>query len=144
MICDKCEKETSSKYRGMCRSCYARTKPVELQVICGECGDYDSADGNGVSADPPLCFGCNFWTRHMLTPDSTRLRKVRVGGRHYCFDPSNPIKTSGPSVGRGFGGRRFKIEFADGEVVETNNLWHQGSIPELFKERMPDNARFVE
>jgi hypothetical protein len=42
----------------------------------------------------------------------------------------------------GHGGREFRIRLASGEVVNTNNLWHGGQIPERFWNRMPDNATF--
>lgn len=44
----------------------------------------------------------------------------------------------------GYGGRKFKIRmFEDGRVVETNNLWCQGDVPEEYRPRLPDTAEFV-
>lgn len=45
---------------------------------------------------------------------------------------------------RGFSGRRFDIEFFDGRTVTTRNLWDHGVIPPKWRERYPDNARFVQ
>lgn len=30
----------------------------------------------------------------------------------------------------------------DGTVINSNNWWHQGNVPECFKELMPDNAKW--
>ena len=44
----------------------------------------------------------------------------------------------------GYGGRKFKIKMFDtGEVIETNNLWCQGDVPEEYKYRLPNTAEFV-
>ena len=44
---------------------------------------------------------------------------------------------------RGFGGRKFKIQFNDGRYVESTNLWHNGDILEEFWNELPDNATFI-
>lgn len=46
---------------------------------------------------------------------------------------------------QGFAGRRFRIRFLEtGEIIETTNLWHNGTIPDEFRDLLPDNAEFVE
>lgn len=62
--------------------------------------------------------------------------RVVVDGEHYRIG-------AGKTTFRGFGGRRFDIEFLDGRKVTTRDLWHQGVIPPKWRERFPDNARFV-
>ena len=44
---------------------------------------------------------------------------------------------------RGFGGALFKIKFSDGRYIESTNLWHNGTIPECYWDKLPDNAIFV-
>jgi hypothetical protein len=45
---------------------------------------------------------------------------------------------------KGFGGRAFRIKrWSDGTIIETRNLWHQGTVPEYFKDQIPNNAEFV-
>ncbi|MEV0149746.1 MULTISPECIES: hypothetical protein [unclassified Nonomuraea] len=63
--------------------------------------------------------------------------RVVVDGEHY---------TIGGDTGgfRGFGGRRFGIEWFDGRKATTRNLWHQGTVPAEWRHRYPDNARFVQ
>lgn len=43
----------------------------------------------------------------------------------------------------GMSGRRFDIEFFDGRKYTTHNLWAGGEIPERFRVRLPDTARFI-
>ena len=43
----------------------------------------------------------------------------------------------------GHSGRSFMIKMNDGKLIETNNLWCQGEIPEIFKNILKDNAEFV-
>ncbi|MEV4748997.1 hypothetical protein AB0K21_21685 [Streptosporangium sp. NPDC049248] len=64
-------------------------------------------------------------------------KRVVVNGEHYliCGDETGGF--------RGYGGRRFDIEFFDGRTATTRNLWCQGTIPPRWRDRYPDNARFV-
>ena len=41
---------------------------------------------------------------------------------------------------KGFCGTKFCIKFFDGTVVYTDNLWHNGTIPDNFKKILPDDA----
>lgn len=43
----------------------------------------------------------------------------------------------------GFGGGKWVVRFHDGREVVTHNLWHVGTIPPPFRDRLPDNAEFV-
>ena len=36
----------------------------------------------------------------------------------------------------------FWIRFKDGHTITTNNLWCHGTIPEDFRNKLPDNAEF--
>lgn len=81
-----------------------------------------------------MCFNCNFWTDYMGRTDT-----IRIDGMHYVIAPDT---TSGM---KGYGGHEFKIKRFDTEgVIVTHNLWHQGDIPAHFRDRLPDNAEFVE
>ena len=44
---------------------------------------------------------------------------------------------------RGYGGRGIKIKLQTGEIIVTNNLWHNGKVPKEFRDRLPDNAEFI-
>jgi hypothetical protein len=65
-------------------------------------------------------------------------KRVVVDGEHFYI-----CDEIGSRQLRGFGGRRFYIEFFDGRRAETTNLMHQGTIPARWRERFPDNARFL-
>jgi hypothetical protein len=65
-------------------------------------------------------------------------KRVVIDGEHYTLGEDKP-----GYEWKGFGGRRFDIEFFDGRKVTTHDLWHQGTIPPKWRERYPDNARFV-
>ncbi len=68
-------------------------------------------------------------------------RCVRIKGAHYLVAPENERGM------RGFGGAIFKIRWTsgpfEGEEVVTTNLWHQGTIPSDYAERLSDNAEWV-
>lgn len=65
-------------------------------------------------------------------------REVIVNNVHYMLGT-----TGGPNSMRGFGGRRWRIQFHDGRLIETTDLWYQGTIPPKWRERYPDNAIFL-
>lgn len=69
---------------------------------------------------------------------------VVIKGECYYFDKSEPIVDVNKKAFVGFSGRRFKIKMLDtGEIIETNNLWNNGTVAEKFREQLPDNAEFV-
>lgn len=83
------------------------------------------------------CFDCSFWLCKTDYPDYVANRRAIINGDHYMAY----AETDG--IFRGSGGRRFIIQFFDGRIIETNNLWHQGTIPDRFRELLQDNAVFV-
>lgn len=111
-------------------------------VKCVECKQESEAyycDGTKQRmVDLSLCFDCLFWTEKLAFKDEPKV--ARIDGNHYSIAPDEPKEYRGFL---GFGGTRFEIKFFDGRQVVTHNLWHQGSIPQRFRERLPDNAEFV-
>lgn len=88
------------------------------------------------------CFHVNFWNEKAEkygngTNEYAKTVAI-VDGSHYTFHPDVDVDF------RGFGGRQFKIVFHDGRVVQSKNVWHQGTIPQTHKHLLPDNAIFVE
>lgn len=65
-------------------------------------------------------------------------RVAIINGTHYYIDNEDA-----EGYFRGFGGAEFIIEFNDGAIVKTTNLWCQGNIPDEFKDLFPNNAKFV-
>ena len=100
-----------------CGKCYARRHTPESYI------------GNN-------CFDCSFWLEKTDYPDDMKNHQVIIDGQHYLFHETD-------SFIKGFGGRRFKIQFFDGRIIETNNLWFQGEIPDQFRSMLPNNAVFL-
>lgn len=118
-------------------------------------------EGEQIQKEPCKCCGKIFRANYVEE------RKERMLQKHYCFncdfwDEANKSKgnkriiingqknSDGGWVGKnyegfkGHGGHVFYIEWLEsGEVFKTNNLWHQGEIPPEFKDKMPDNAKFI-
>lgn len=66
-------------------------------------------------------------------------RRVVIGGVHYRLGKNGNTRHQF----NGFGGRRFDIEFFDGRIVTTYDLWYQGQIPPKFRKQLSDNARWA-
>ena len=81
------------------------------------------------------CFSIHFWNEKIEIKDNTNI--ARIDGDHYTIAPDSN------DYFKGFGGRKFTIEFNDDRIVETKNLWHQGTIPESHKDLLPNNAKFI-
>lgn len=61
------------------------------------------------------------------------MKKIIVNGTHYHTESED-------SNWKGFGGRKWVIEFLDGEKVVTTNLFMDGTV----KNGEPDTARFLD
>lgn len=81
-----------------------------------------------------MCHGCSFYES---IASKTEDRPTVIKGGIYW--PGN-------GYGRkdcGMGGRRFDIEYFDGRRITTFDLWCSGVVPEAFRDRLPDTARFL-
>lgn len=109
---------------------------------CKECGKIFSThyteSTRSVLLEKNICFNCHFWLSKLGIKNNPRT--ARINGTHYYIEDDKPRNSSFC----GFGGAEFNIRFNDGRLVTTHNLWCQGDIPYHFKERLPDNAIFVE
>ncbi|MBU1387812.1 MAG: hypothetical protein KKE62_06345 [Proteobacteria bacterium] len=106
--------------------------------ICEFCGKSYSKTCSDEAYIENNCFDCSFWMEKIEMSAEDENRRVIVNGQHYR------IGNDDAGIYRGFGGRKFNILFHDGRVIETNNLWHQGTIPNRFREMLPDNAIFLQ
>ena len=113
-------------------------------VNCSVCGERD--DTNKYLDDTRMrlifrgvCFECDFWWNLILLKDDPN--SIRIEGHHFFISeeklPNDQLHWAG------FSGREFEIKFNDGRMIETNNLWSQGTIPDRFKKQLNDNAYFV-
>lgn len=81
------------------------------------------------------CFTKHYWLERVKNKDSKK--QVIAKGVIYQIDSENDISSF-----RGFGGTKFVIHFFDGRKVFTSNLWHNGTVPDEFRDQLPDNAEF--
>ena len=110
---------------------------MSITVTCRECGQTSVENSGDLEflARERLCFACNHWTEMLALRDDERV--ARIGGRHYMAADKG-------SKFPGSYGRRHVIRFADGREMVSSNLWFQGEIPPHFRDRLTDNAEFVE
>lgn len=78
------------------------------------------------------CFGVNFWNECLDD------KAIIIDGVCYHDGGKKPIGYSGFL---GFGGAVHKIRMNDGTIIETNNLWYNGKVPE--DRNIKDNAVFI-
>jgi len=78
----------------------------------------------------PVCHTCWYWLEQHTIGGG-----VIVGKVHYRIGESTSFK--------GFGGRKFKLLFEDGQILETDNLWYQGVVPERFLNMFENHATFL-
>lgn len=72
-----------------------------------------------------------------------REKHVVIDGECYYLERNN-LNGCDRAGFKGFGGRRFRIKFNNGEIIETTNLWHNGVIPDEFRNVLKDEAVFIE
>lgn len=114
----------------------AREKPY----ACAECGNenyetsYSTRDEIGsLMAQHGICFYCGYWRVALAKKQDTIIDGV-------IYNVGNQ-----PKGGRfnGMAGRRFDIEYLDGRRVTTYDLWTSGQMPERYRDRFPDTAKFL-
>lgn len=126
---------------------------MEEITICQKCGEDEALYSDGSKKDGTYrlicqsCFTKKFWSEYIAARqngdklDDGRL-VARIDGSHYVIGDEDD-----PHWPRGCSGSKFTIKFASGphagKVVDTTNLWHQGTIPAEYQAYMPDNAEFI-
>jgi len=114
----------------------AKIKRFKVCHICGRELDVDMGHASMGICDSPKCFSTDFWIGHLAHKNDENV--ARIKGLHYIIGEEDSKDSF-----RGFAGRKFYIKFNNGILVKTSNLWHQGTIPEFFKQYMQDNAKFL-
>ena len=104
---------------------------------CPSCGKSYTRRHTPYSYIGNNCFDCSFWLgKTDYYSDYMANHQVIINGEHFMLGETD-------SFVRGFGGRRFMIQFFGGRIIETNNLHGQGPIPKRFRSVLPDNAVFL-
>lgn len=129
---------------GLCNSCIAKNFPEEERILCVECGRYDSHKFWALHPSNKYCNSCSFWMYHYEQDNlDSKFQALIIGNKHYSYDRLQPIKNT-HSKYLGHGGARYKIQLLDtGKIIETNDLWYQGVIPDRFISLFKVNARFI-
>lgn len=99
--------------------------------ICGKECDHFEYYGDICSHE---CFDKWFWTK---TLDGNA---IIIDG--VCYHDGGRVDKNYRGF-IGFGGREWLIAMSDGRIISTNNLWHNGTVPEEYREQHPDNAKFI-
>lgn len=82
-----------------------------------------------------ICHNCDTWMGEWQ--DRNDQNVARINGEHYRIGDEN-------AKFKGMSGNIIAIKFNDGRVIQTDNLWHQGTIPKQFTAVLFNNAAFVE
>jgi hypothetical protein len=94
------------------------------------------------------CFACAWWNErldYINSGDSVRAYVVTRQKNNlvlYSYNPDKPMENERKAL-LGFGGRLWTVAYFTGEVVETNNLWYGGEVPERFRRYFQANARLT-
>lgn len=116
---------------------------LEGAFTCRDCGGvepnryFDHVQTELLAAR--LCHTCNFWNKRHSELASGQF--AIIDGRAYFIKPD---EAEGYQGFVGFGGAKHVIRFNDGREVVSRNLWFNGDVPDHWRARLPDNARFVE
>lgn len=87
-----------------------------------------------------MCFTCDFWETII---EELPVYLVIEGTVYRALADNPEMRRRTGGAGMGFGGVTHHIVKFDGETIESNNLWCRGPVPDLFKDRVPDNARWA-
>jgi ribosomal protein L37E len=148
MICARCGKKTfagTSLDEGLvCGNCVNMEKyrkGEESFYLCGICGEADSpTNWMGDALEDELCFHCSFWVRKIRDYRYSN-KMIVVDGNLYRVGKEEPKSLF---KFRGHSGRKFTIEKLDThESFISTNLWHNGQIPDRFRDKLPDDAKFL-
>lgn len=107
---------------------------------CVECGNWISYNwlNKKQLKEFQHCFYCDIYRERILYRSEHPEKVAVIDGVIYTIGDREE-----PGDFNGYAGRRFCIQFDDGRVVETCDLWCGGKIKERFLDRFPDNAVFV-
>ena len=88
------------------------------------------------------CHTEKYWLDRVDAIEKDPYEFTIIDGVCYYFNRNKPIETN-MGLFHGFDGKHFKIRFNNGVTYETNNLWHNGTVPKKFRDKLKNNAIFV-
>lgn len=76
-----------------------------------------------------VCFNCAFWLEMIDCQFNGRPFTTEAWNHYVAAPRTTDIRSAGSY------GSESTVVFADGEVLRTNNIWHQGTVPEHLRSR---------
>lgn len=108
--------------------------------LCGETDDFSNyvlSEYFWFMRKHHVCFTCAVWMDKIQNPS---VGQEIINGHYYIV---HPFARRPHNIVLGFGGHEFYIRRFDGTLIKSNNVWHQGEIPEHFRRELPDTADFL-
>jgi len=123
-----------------------------MSHTCIKCGAeekcfYNEATVTALAARQ-LCFSCDFYWRFLNdpapTPDRHHHSTAVVANGHIYTDGGNVENPGYDTRALGFGGHKWHFRMLDdSREWMSNNVWHGGEIPEIWRKEIPDNAEII-
>lgn len=131
--------------------------PCATWARCPRCGAANNVEAKyrpGVTVDIRdelgICYICAIREERAREYAAGKSKRTLIiNGYTYAADPANSVPLGNPDPHprtsmRGMAGRRFDIERFDGTPpFSCYSLWAGGEVDEWSRDRMPDNARFL-
>jgi len=152
MICPGCGTKNTEH-------AYSRTEnpPCASWPACPRCGEahdiaakYRAGPEATIRDELGVCYICAIHEHELRKYEAGRSRNLLIiGGATYTADPANTVALGAPdphprATMRGMAGRRFDFERLDGSPPKScYSLWYGSEVRPWARERMPDNARFL-
>lgn len=117
-----------------------------LESGCVHCGEMVKTNNwsdefKKALIDNNICTSCHFWNEKYENVNNPN--QIVVKGVCYYMGPNKNYTGRDKSL-LGFGGHEWKIKKLNSdEIIQCNNLWHNGEIPELWRSKIPNNAEFI-
>lgn len=104
--------------------------------------DFVKGDIRSIMEETGWCFSCSCW-ENIYRKHKDNPNWVIIEGQSWIACPIRTDYNRNCSIGVGCGGRWMTEKKENGEIIKTNNWWHQGDAPECFRDVMPDNAKWI-
>lgn len=117
----------------MCKKCSICNSDIKLE-------QYQDCNIKNIMKEKNMCFNCAFWQEKI---DITNKDTLVIEGNRYQGNLIN--KDNRSTFGLGMGGRDTYVMMLNNsnDIRHYNNVWCQGTIPELWKSKIPNNAKFI-
>lgn len=127
---------------------------------CSKCGHEDGSGINSlhtmdveqfmkcnirdIMEETGWCYECAFF-EELLRKHKDNPRWLIIDGSSWIAgNPAPETEVTKPINFLGCGGLFKKAKKFTGEIISSNNWWHQGEVSEAFKDVMPDNAVWID